>query len=415
MRPLKIVFICSSYWEENRRHGGEEGEGGGTQQLAEAVAELGHEVIVLTHSPKVGKLKKAQVGKLETWLSPWNKPRSFFTGLRDRLAKKTYSHRKVYSDAHDLREVLTQRGPFDVIWAHSEAPDALVATVAAKLGGKLPPLLVQVQGLRYHLLKGEPVFTQKPLLSLVFRRATRLLLHSELMAKALAQYAGPGLKAADLQAKSHLVHPNLQRGFLREAEENSPEPASMNERVLFLGAINKAKGATVFMKALPKTEAAQRNATFVLIGDFTDDNKRFIKRWEDAQEEVRIRLPGARMEYLGRVSSYEVIRQIKLAQIVVIPSLFDSYARGLVEALILGRPVITTDRAGAWPLVRTYGCGLVVPSNNPLALAQAIDTMLADTTPYLVNAKHLAHRLLHEYSPQAIALQIAHHLSEIAG
>ena len=413
MRPMKIALLSRWYWEENRRHDDE--EGGATQQLAEAVAALGHEVVVLSQSPQARKLKKAQVGALETWLTPRDKRRNFVTGLRDKWAKKNYSHRKVYSDALDLREFLARRGPFDVLWAHAESPDGLVAAIAAQLGVKLPPVLLQIQALRYRFEKGAPIFTEKLPLGLAFRQATRILANSEMVAGCLPHYAGPGLNADDLQAKVHVVYPNLQRAFLQAAQESPTASVPMPDRVLFLGALNPGKGALVFLRALPKTEASKRNSTFVVIGDFTDENKRFIKRWEETQEATRIQTLGARTEYLGRVSSYEVIRQIQLARVVVIPSLFDAFSRALVEALILGRPVITTDRVGAWPLVQEHECGIVVAPNDPEALARAIDVVLSPIVPFAENALHVGHRLLHEFSPEAIALQVAHHLSEIAG
>jgi len=160
---------------------------------------------------------------------------------------------------------------------------------------------------------------------------------------------------------------------------------------------------------------AKRISTFAVIGDFTEYNRRNIRRWEQAQEETRLKLPGARMEYLGRVSSYEVIRQMRLACAIVIPSLFDSFARSLLEALALGRPVITTDKVGASQLVRDYGCGIIVPPNDSDALARAIDVVLSPLVPFADKARHVGPRLLHEFSSEAIARQIAQNLIKISG
>jgi glycosyltransferase involved in cell wall biosynthesis len=412
MRPLKIALVSSWYWEENRRHDDE--EGGATRQLAEAVAALGHEVVVLSQSPEGRKLRKSKIGALETWLSPRDKRRDFFTGLRDKWAKSTYHHRKVYSDALVLREFLARCGPFDVLWAHAESPDGLVTAFAGQLGFKLPPVLLQIQALRYRFEKGAPVFTEKLPLGLAFRKATRILANSEMVAGSLHHYAGPGLSAEDLQAKVRVVYPNLQRAFLRAAQESPLVSPPMKDRVLFLGALNQGKGALVFLKALPKTEVSKRSSSFAVIGDFTEDNPRFLQRWEETKETTRIQTLGARIEYLGRVSPFEVIRQIKLARVVVIPSLFDAFSRALVEALILGRPVITTNQVGAWPLVQTHTCGVVISPNDSDSLARAIDVVLSPIVPFADNALHLGPRLLHEFSPEAIALQIAQHLTDIA-
>src|SRR5580698_8272611 len=111
---MKIALLSRWYWEENRRFGA---EGGPVRQLAEAVAARGHEVVVLSQSPDARKLRKDKIGELETWLTPRDKKRSFVVGWRDKLAKKTYHHRKLHTDAHALDDFLKRRGPFDVLWA----------------------------------------------------------------------------------------------------------------------------------------------------------------------------------------------------------------------------------------------------------------------------------------------------------
>src|SRR5277367_1576330 len=103
MPPLKIALLSQSYWLESQIHYDDD-EGGATRQLAEAVAARGHEVVVLSQSSEVRKLKKIQIGTLETWVSPSCKHRSLLTALRDRRVRKAYSHPTVYSDARTLRE-----------------------------------------------------------------------------------------------------------------------------------------------------------------------------------------------------------------------------------------------------------------------------------------------------------------------
>ena len=72
MCALKIALLSRWYAEEHRRTGGT----GAVQELAEAVAALGHEVVVLSQSKSVAKLEKTkpgELGALEVWLSPRQK------------------------------------------------------------------------------------------------------------------------------------------------------------------------------------------------------------------------------------------------------------------------------------------------------------------------------------------------------
>ena len=413
MRPLKIALISRWYWLESRFH--YDDEGGATRQLAEAVAALGHEVVVLTQSAEVRKLKKIEIGNLETWASPREKHRDILTAWRDRLAKKKFLYSKVYSDALVLRDFLRRRGPFDAVWAHAESTDGLILAIAAQLKVKLPPVLLQIQALHFRFDKGMPVFTNRMPIDIALRQASRVLANYEMAAGALLNYAGPGHSESDLKAKVRVVYPNIQRAFLRAAHEDPPVPASMPDRVLFLGSLTRNKGALLFLKALPKTEASNRNSTFAVVGDFTEYNKRFIRRWEEAKEITRIQLRGARVEYLGRVSTTEVVRQIRLARVVVVPSLFETFSRSVVEALILGRAVITTDKVGAAQLLTTHQCGIVIPPNDDEALAQAIDAALSPVVPFTENAERVGQSLSHELAPEAIAPIMAYHLGRIAG
>jgi glycosyltransferase involved in cell wall biosynthesis len=413
MRPLKIALLSRWYWLESCFHDDE--EGGATRQLAEAIAAMGHEVIVLSQSPEVRKLKQIELGTLETWVFPREKHRDIITAWRDRMARKKFNYSKVYSDALMLKDFLSRRGPFDAIWAHSESTDGLITAIAAQLKIKLPPVLLQVQALHFKFEKGMPVFTNKLPIDIALRQASRILANSEMAAGALSTYAGRGHTEEDLKAKVRVVYPNIQRAFLRAAQEDPPVPAPMKDRVLFLGSLTRNKGALLFLKALPKTEASKRNSTFAVIGDFTEYNRRFIRRWEEAKEITRVQLKGARMEYLGRVSTSEVIRQIRLARVVVIPSLFETFSRGVVEALILGRPVIATDKVGAAQLLNTHQCGIVIPPNDDDALAQAIDVVLSPVVSFTENAERVGQNLSRELAPEAIAPVLAYHLGRVAG
>jgi len=412
MRRLKIALLSRWYWEENRRTGTL--EGGPIQQLAEAVAALGHEVIVLSQSPGVQELSRSQIGMLEVWLTPREQRRDFFTGLRDKWAKHTYGHRKVYTDAVDLGEFLGECGPFDVLWAHCEEPDGLVAAIAARVGFSLPPTLTQIHALRYRFEKGIPVFNQEPALRLSFRHAGRIIANSNLVADSLPAYAGGSLTEARLREKVRVVYPNLQREFLQAAMHPGtvipPEPG----RVLFFGALNEKKGATVFLEAIRKTQAAGLGGTFVIAGDFTEKSTGFLRQWELALAGARNQLDPGQLEVLGRISTAQAMREIQRASLVVFPSLFDEFSRALIEALILGRPVVTTKGVGAWPLVAEHVCGLIVEPNDPAALAEAIDAILHPEAHYATNARQIANRLLHEVSPEAGALQLVHHLTEVA-
>ena len=93
---------------------------------------------------------------------------------------------------------------------------------------------------------------------------------------------------------------------------------------------------------------------------------------------------GARVRLLGRLTSDDVARAYQRCAMVVLPCRVDE--RGdrdgmptvLVEALARGVPVISTDVAGVPELVRDGDTGLLVPPDDPPALAAAIGRLADD-------------------------------------
>jgi glycosyltransferase involved in cell wall biosynthesis len=66
------------------------------------------------------------------------------------------------------------------------------------------------------------------------------------------------------------------------------------------------------------------------------------------------------------------------ADIVVNPSLSESFGRSLIEAMAFGRPVVVTRTGGMTEIVEDTREGFVVAPDDPSALAAAIGKLLSD-------------------------------------
>lgn len=87
-----------------------------------------------------------------------------------------------------------------------------------------------------------------------------------------------------------------------------------------------------------------------------------------------------RVEFVGQIAHEKVPRRLQKFDIFCAPSRLDSESFGVaaVEASACGLPVVVSD-AGGLPEVVLHGVtGLVVPRNNPEALAQALQTLVLD-------------------------------------
>ena len=111
-------------------------------------------------------------------------------------------------------------------------------------------------------------------------------------------------------------------------------------------------------------------------------------------EELAGGLPS-QTEWTPSVPNDEVPALLDAATALVLPSRSEGLGRIVVEAFCRGRPVVATRVGGITDLVRDGENGLLVPPQDPAALAEAIVRVLSD--------RELAERLAAEARPSADA------------
>jgi glycosyltransferase involved in cell wall biosynthesis len=137
--------------------------------------------------------------------------------------------------------------------------------------------------------------------------------------------------------------------------------------LLFYGLIRRYKGLDVLIRALPQL----RDANLVVAGDPLDPVRPLIELARELGVESRIDWR------LGYLPTEEVAKLMRDATIVVFPYRSGESASGtLATAIGHGRPVVVTEVLGE--TVREYGAGLVVPPDDPAALAEATNRLLSD-------------------------------------
>ena len=137
------------------------------------------------------------------------------------------------------------------------------------------------------------------------------------------------------------------------------------EVVVFFGYIRRYKGLDTLLEAWPHVRA-RRPATLVVAGEFYEDAAPYQALAAAAGGEPAVRL-------LGRyIPDDEVEALFKAADVVVLPYRSATQSGVTHVAYALGVPVITTDVGGLSETVRPGETGMVVPPENPQALADAI-------------------------------------------
>jgi glycosyltransferase involved in cell wall biosynthesis len=162
--------------------------------------------------------------------------------------------------------------------------------------------------------------------------------------------------------KVRVVHCGLEPAVYAGA--TSPSPVA--RRLVCIGRLCEQKGQLLLVEAAHRL--ADQGMDFELVlagdGDMRADIDALIARYR-LQARVRI---------LGWISSEQVRDEILAARALVLPSFAEGLPVVIMEAMALGRPVISTYVAGIPELVRSGEDGWLIPAGDKIALA---DTMQA--------------------------------------
>ena len=128
------------------------------------------------------------------------------------------------------------------------------------------------------------------------------------------------------------------------------------------------KGIDVLIRALAQTTGAARDWTLNLVGDGPER--------EALQRQVQQAGLQEQVQFLGFRSDPQTF--LLQAGVFVLPSRFEGMPNALLEAMAAGLAVVVTDASpGPLEVVVDGVSGLVVPSDEPAALADALDRLAA--------------------------------------
>lgn len=140
---------------------------------------------------------------------------------------------------------------------------------------------------------------------------------------------------------------------------------------LFVGRLLKDKGVLEFLAAARRLHARVPAARFRLLGFLDEGNPSGISR-ADLDEHT---VPGS-IDYLG--SATDVRPALRDADVVVLPSYREGVPKALLEAMAVGRPIVTTDAPGCREVVAPGVNGLLIPPRNAEALETAMASLVSD-------------------------------------
>ncbi len=168
--------------------------------------------------------------------------------------------------------------------------------------------------------------------------------------------------------KIHVVRCGVDDQFLRD--EIFPIPKT--NRLVCVGRLSEQKGQLLLIEAVGRLRDQGIAVTLVLVGD-GEMRGEIEDRLRDLQLESQVSITGW-------ASGEEVKKQLVASKALVLPSFAEGLPVVIMEAMALGRPVLSTYVAGIPELVRPSESGWLVRAGSVEHLTAALQQVLA-TSP----------------------------------
>jgi len=153
--------------------------------------------------------------------------------------------------------------------------------------------------------------------------------------------------------------------------------------ILFVGRIEPLKGVDILIEAVAiafrhHRELRDHVCLAIIGGDVGDDPSKLSAEMNRLQE-LRARLGvESLVTFLGKQAQTDLPDYYSAAEVLVVPSHYESFGMVAVEAMACGTPVIASDVGGLSYIVEDGVTGYLVPDKDPYCLAARLEHLLAD-------------------------------------
>ncbi len=154
-----------------------------------------------------------------------------------------------------------------------------------------------------------------------------------------------------------------------------------NRMVLFVGRIEPLKGVDTLIQAMACLDSQEihRPVHLAIIGGEPDaipeDMTEEMTRLQKLCDELCM---GGMVVFLGMRGQDTLPYYYSAAEVVVMPSLYESFGMVALEAMACGTPVIASEVGGLGYLVQNDVTGFTVPDSDPSALCDKLSALLGD-------------------------------------
>lgn len=294
--------------------------------------------------PGVGALAGFyQEADLNVWVESISTPRRIFPGLHTIQSARLAGKMKRYG--------------IDAVICNTFASASRVATAS------------QMAGIPYAIYAREYI-RDIPLYRKILQKADLIVAISEDVAAHYRTLAGN--VPVDVVYDNILVAPILQRILPGEQNGAHRLPFNQNYPVAgWVGRITPYKQPELFVRAIPHVIDALPQARFVLIGEAKPKEKYLEDRLKQLASELGI---SDRIAFLGKRS--DVPELISQMDVLCLTSTREPLGRVILEAQIVGCPVIGSCSGGVPEIIQNEYNGLLFDSNAPDSVERLASSMI---------------------------------------
>ncbi|MFD1936962.1 glycosyltransferase family 4 protein [Nonomuraea mangrovi] len=138
--------------------------------------------------------------------------------------------------------------------------------------------------------------------------------------------------------------------------------------LVLIGRLSPRKGSDVAVRATAILSSRGRDVVLRVVGDVFPGYEWFDRQLRE--------LAGPNVIFAGFTDP--VWEHLADADVVLMPSHGESFGLVAVEGMMAGRPVVASDVQGLNEIITHGETGLLVPADDPVALADAIESLLDD-------------------------------------
>jgi len=261
-----------------------------------------------------------------------------------------------------IKNIIKKEKP-DVINAHTPVP--FISDVTARVCGDIPFILTYHTGAM--MLKGKLLedllirFYESFILKATLKKAKKIICSSDFVRLGFLK---------DYANKTITITPGVDLNRFKHKISN------FKNKILFVGNLKKVekyKGLEYLLSAVNiiKKNIKDVKLTVVGEGDYMIYYKRLCKNLGIKRN----------VEFKGSIIGRKLVEYYQKSNVLVLPSLSESFGMVLLEAMACKKPVIGSNVGGIPYVIDNDQNGLLVPPKDPQALADAIIKIL--TNPQL--------------------------------